>query len=104
MTLKISSKRQKSIYAPNFGGGQVDITSGRFVFSASEAYLIENGEVRLSKVPHLLATALSLCVIFPWSVMTLRLILVWSLWERWAKRAGLCRSTTLKLDKMTVGG
>ncbi len=33
------------IYAPNFGGGQVDITSGKFVFSASEAYLIENGKV-----------------------------------------------------------
>jgi len=29
----------------NFGGGQVDITSGKFVFSASEAYLIENGKV-----------------------------------------------------------
>ncbi len=35
----------KGIYAPNFGGGQVDITSGKFVFSASEAYLIENGKV-----------------------------------------------------------
>jgi TldD protein len=34
----------KGIYAPNFGGGQVDITSGKFVFSASEAYLIENGK------------------------------------------------------------
>ena len=33
------------LYAPNFGGGQVDITSGKFVFSASEAYLIENGRV-----------------------------------------------------------
>jgi TldD protein len=33
----------RGIYAPNFGGGQVDITSGKFVFSASEAYLIENG-------------------------------------------------------------
>lgn len=32
------------IYAPNFGGGQVDITSGKFVFSASEAYLIEKGK------------------------------------------------------------
>ena len=29
----------------NFGGGQVDITSGKFVFSASEAYLIENGKI-----------------------------------------------------------
>ena len=35
----------KGVYAPNFGGGQVDITSGRFVFSASEAYLIENGKL-----------------------------------------------------------
>jgi len=33
------------VYAVNFGGGQVDITSGRFVFSATEAYLIENGRV-----------------------------------------------------------
>ncbi len=33
------------IYAPNFGGGQVDITSGKFVFSASEAYLIEKGKL-----------------------------------------------------------
>ncbi len=33
------------IYAPNFGGGQVDITSGKFVFSASEAYLIEKGKI-----------------------------------------------------------
>jgi TldD protein len=40
----IASVRQ-GIYAPNFGGGQVDITSGKFVFSASEAYLIENGKV-----------------------------------------------------------
>ncbi|MGB5344635.1 MAG: metalloprotease TldD [Woeseia sp.] len=36
---------KKGLYAPNFGGGQVDITSGKFVFSASEAYLIENGKV-----------------------------------------------------------
>ena len=33
------------LYAVNFGGGQVDITSGKFVFSASEAYLIENGQI-----------------------------------------------------------
>jgi len=35
----------KGLYAVNFGGGQVDITSGKFVFSASEAYLIEDGKV-----------------------------------------------------------
>ena len=35
----------RGIYATNFGGGQVDITSGKFVFSAAEAYLIENGRV-----------------------------------------------------------
>lgn len=36
---------KKGLYAVNFGGGQVDITSGKFVFSTSEAYLIENGKV-----------------------------------------------------------
>ncbi|MGH8415617.1 MAG: metallopeptidase TldD-related protein, partial [Gammaproteobacteria bacterium] len=35
----------KGLYAVNFGGGQVDITNGKFVFSASEAYLIEHGKV-----------------------------------------------------------
>jgi len=35
----------KGIYAPNFAGGQVDITSGKFVFSSAEAYLIENGKI-----------------------------------------------------------
>ena len=36
---------KKGIYATNFGGGQVDITSGKFVFSCTEAYLIEDGKV-----------------------------------------------------------
>jgi TldD protein len=36
---------KRGVYAVNFGGGQVDITNGKFVFSASEAYLIENGVV-----------------------------------------------------------
>jgi TldD protein len=36
---------KKGIYAPHFAGGQVDITSGKFVFSASEAYLIEDGKI-----------------------------------------------------------
>jgi TldD protein len=35
----------KGLYATNFGGGQVDITSGKFVFSASEAYWVENGKI-----------------------------------------------------------
>jgi len=42
---EIIASVDKGIYAPNFGGGQVDITSGKFVFSASEAYLIEKGKV-----------------------------------------------------------
>jgi TldD protein len=36
---------KRGLYAVNFGGGQVDITSGKFVFSASEAYLIEDGKI-----------------------------------------------------------
>jgi len=42
---EIIASVKKGLYAPNFGGGQVDITSGKFVFSASEAYLIENGVI-----------------------------------------------------------
>jgi TldD protein len=42
---EIISTVEKGVYAPNFGGGQVDITSGKFVFSASEAYLIEKGKI-----------------------------------------------------------
>jgi TldD protein len=36
---------KKGLYAVSFGGGQVDITNGKFVFSASEAYLIEDGKI-----------------------------------------------------------
>jgi len=36
---------KRGIYAVSFGGGQVDITSGKFVFSASEAYMIEDGKI-----------------------------------------------------------
>jgi TldD protein len=42
---EIIASVDKGLYACNFSGGQVDITSGKFVFSASEAYLIENGKV-----------------------------------------------------------
>ncbi|KZD02876.1 metalloprotease TldD [Oceanibaculum pacificum] len=41
----IASVKGRGLYAVNFGGGQVDITSGKFVFSASEAYLIEDGKI-----------------------------------------------------------
>jgi TldD protein len=44
---EIIASVDKGLYAPNFGGGQVDITSGKFVFSASEAYLIEKGKVTI---------------------------------------------------------
>lgn len=42
---EIIASVEKGLYAVNFGGGQVDITNGKFVFSASEAYLIENGKI-----------------------------------------------------------
>ena len=42
---EIIASVKKGIYAVNFGGGQVDITNGKFVFSMSEAYLIENGRI-----------------------------------------------------------
>ena len=43
---EIIASIQKGIYAVNFGGGQVDITSGKFVFSASEAWWVENGKLQ----------------------------------------------------------
>ena len=42
---EIIASVEKGLYAVNFGGGQVDITSGKFVFSATEAYLVENGRI-----------------------------------------------------------
>ena len=42
---EIISSVEFGLYAPNFGGGQVDITSGKFVFSTTEAYLIEKGRI-----------------------------------------------------------
>lgn len=43
---EIVASIKKGLYASNFGGGQVDITSGKFVFSASEAYWVENGKIQ----------------------------------------------------------
>jgi TldD protein len=42
---EIIASVKKGIYAVSFGGGQVDITSGKFVFGCTEAYLIENGKI-----------------------------------------------------------
>ncbi len=43
---EIVASIERGLYAVNFGGGQVDITSGKFVFSASEAYWVENGKIQ----------------------------------------------------------
>ena len=43
--MEIVASIKKGLYATNFGGGQVDITSGKFVFSASEAFWVENGKI-----------------------------------------------------------
>ncbi|MBO9515416.1 MAG: metalloprotease TldD [Variovorax sp.] len=43
---EIVASIKKGLYATNFGGGQVDITNGKFVFSASEAYWVENGKIQ----------------------------------------------------------
>jgi len=43
---EIVASIDRGIYAVNFGGGQVDITNGKFVFSMSEAYWVENGQIQ----------------------------------------------------------
>jgi len=67
---------KRGLYAVNFGGGSVDITNRKFVFSASEAYLIEDGIVtRPVKGATLIATPRSIEVMYRWLEMT-------SLWTR----------------------
>lgn len=94
------------LYAPNFGGGQVDITSGKFVFSTSEAYLIENGKVtRPVKGATLIGSGIEAMQQISMVGNDLAL----------DKGVGVCGKEgqslpvgvgqpTLKLDKLTVGG
>ena len=61
----------RGIYAVNFGGGQVDITSGKFVFSASEAYLIENGKLGAAdQGRHLIGNGPDVLTRVAWSATT----------------------------------
>lgn len=94
------------IYAPNFGGGQVDITSGKFVFSTSEAYLIEKGKIT-SPVKGATLIGSGIEAMQQISMVGNDLAL--------DKGVGVCGKEgqsvpvgvgqpTLKLDKMTVGG
>ncbi|MGV3346096.1 metalloprotease TldD [Enterobacteriaceae bacterium LUAb1] len=94
------------LYAPNFGGGQVDITSGKFVFSTSEAYLIEKGKVtRPVKGATLIGSGIEAMQQISMVGNDLAL----------DKGVGVCGKEgqsvpvgvgqpTLKLDKLTVGG
>ena len=94
------------LYAPNFGGGQVDITSGKFVFSTSEAYLIENGRIT-SPVKGATLIGSGIEAMQQISMVGNDLAL--------DKGVGVCGKEgqsvpvgvgqpTLKLDKLTVGG
>ncbi|MBY5993117.1 metalloprotease TldD [Ferrimonas balearica] len=97
---------KRGIYAPNFGGGQVDITSGKFVFSASEAYLIENGKlIRPVKGATLIGNG-------PEAMKTISMV---GNDLSLDKGVGICGKEgqsvpvgvgqpTLKLDRLTVGG
>jgi len=94
------------LYAPNFAGGQVDITSGKFVFSASEAYLVEKGKITTPvKGATLIGNGLE--AMQQVSMVGNDLAL--------DRGIGICGKSgqsvpvgvgqpTLKLDKMTVGG
>jgi TldD protein len=94
------------IYAPNFGGGQVDITSGKFVFSTSEAYLIEKGKV---------TTPVKGATLIGSGIEAMQQISMVGNDLALDKGVGVCGKEgqsvpvgvgqpTLKLDKITVGG
>lgn len=103
---EIISTVKKGLYAPNFGGGQVDITSGKFVFSASEAYLIEDGKItRPVKGATLIGSGIEAMQQVSMVGNDLRL----------DRGVGVCGKAgqsvpvgvgqpTLKLDSLTVGG
>lgn len=97
---------KKGIYAPNFGGGQVDITSGKFVFSASEAYLIEDGKI---------TTPIKGATLIGNGPEAMRQVSMVANDMRLDSGVGVCGKQgqsvpvgvgqpTLKLDAMTVGG
>lgn len=102
----IISSVEYGLYAPNFAGGQVDITSGKFVFSTSEAYLIENGKItKPVKGATLIGSGIEAMQQISMVGNDLAL----------DKGVGVCRKEgqsvpvgvgqpTLKLDSMTVGG
>ncbi|ARR50263.1 metalloprotease TldD [Photobacterium damselae subsp. damselae] len=103
---EIIASVKKGIYAPNFGGGQVDITSGKFVFSASEAYLIENGK---------LTTPIKGATLVGSGIEAMQQVSMVGNDLQIDKGVGVCGKAgqsipvgvgqpTLKLDSMTVGG
>ncbi|MGR5264982.1 metalloprotease TldD [Photobacterium damselae] len=103
---EIIASVKKGIYAPNFGGGQVDITSGKFVFSASEAYLIENGKI---------TTPIKGATLVGSGIDAMQQVSMVGNDLQIDKGVGVCGKAgqsipvgvgqpTLKLDSMTVGG
>ncbi|CAJ0998589.1 metalloprotease TldD [Sodalis praecaptivus] len=103
---EIIASVERGIYAPNFGGGQVDITSGKFVFSTSEAYLIENGRV---------TTPVKGATLIGSGIEAMQQISMVGNDLALDKGVGVCGKEgqslpvgvgqpTLKLDKITVGG
>ena len=98
---------RNGLYAVNFGGGQVDITNGKFVFSASEAYLIEDGKVtRPVKGATLIGNGPDVLTrVTRWSGTTSRSTQASVLAARTANRcrwAWACRRS--EIDGITVGG
>src|SRR5215469_12142655 len=97
---------QRGVYAVNFGGGQVDITNGKFVFSTSEAYMIEDGKV---------TAPLKNCSLIGNGPVALTQVSMVGNDLQLDEGVGTCTKDgqqvpvgvgipTLKLDRMTVGG
>lgn len=86
---EIIASVEYGLYAPNFGGGQVDITSGKFVFSTTEAYLIEKGRItKPVKGATLIGSGIEAMQQIRWSATTWRSIKAWACV---ARKARACR-------------
>lgn len=94
------------LYAPNFGGGQVDITSGKFVFSTSEAYLIERGRItKPVKGATLIGSGIEVMKHISMVGNDLALDKGIGVCGKEGQSVPVCvGQPTLKVDKITVGG
>ena len=95
--IEILKGTKKGIYAKTFGGGQIDITNGKFVFSASEAYMIEDGKISYPiKGATLIGSGFEVLKKVQFVGNDLEMDLYWHLWKKWSRSSSWRRTAYFK--------